>query len=147
MIWFCYGICLKLISEGYLLVRRYILFKKKQALTADLREKIITLDELHKTTRSIDIKHKLDNLCSKLKLIEATSLAKEVRFAKQQVHEAEPHERLALAEIMIFQNQNTLTFLKDKLKLLSDYYDNLYKSQDSTEESLKEFFIIFKFLF
>lgn len=53
---------------------------------------------------------------------------------------AETRDRMTLAEVMISQNQSEVTLLKDKLKLLLDYYTNLNKRQDPVEESLKDFF-------
>lgn len=75
---------------------------------------ISKLEEVHKTTRSKAVKQELDVLILKLKLTDATSLAREVMFAKQQAFEyrdkpsrqlahvlAESQEKTVLGEVMI----------------------------------------------
>lgn len=145
---------LQLIIHNYLSSKlqyqKAYLEKKKRALFEEWSIETVRLEEGHKTTRSKEVKQELEAVTSKLKLAEATSLAKEVMFAKQVFEYTDKcsrqsthiliksREKAVLAETMTSQDNIEVTELKDRLKLLTEFYNNLHKIQEPPEENLKD---------
>lgn len=125
----------KAFIRGAFINQKACLRKKKQAITKDILQEIARLEAAHKLTKSIEIKCQLETLGSKLKAIDAVTIAKELFYAKQQLFKyrdrrnrnlarvlAGPLNKSGIGETMTAQNVSKLISLPEKLDLFAEYY-------------------------
>lgn len=126
--------------------------KNRHKDSIELQKDIAKLEAQHKATGRQTFKEELDLKISKLKLIEASCAAKSIMYARQQMFDfrdkpnkllarilAQGHLRQSIPGVMISKTGEEVCLLGDKLKVFSEYYNDLYKSTQPDENVIQCF--------